>query len=409
MDVQKLFAERIGGEQFGKVKKVFKFTLINNAKQAFIEKNPDVKVIDMGVGEPEELPSAGIMTALDDAARVKANRIYPCNGILEFQEAAARYLQREFGIAVDPKTEVMHCIGAKTALAQIPLAFVNPGDTVVATTPGYPVLPQAAEWLGAEVVSLPLEARHGFMPDGAQLAETIKEKEPKIVLLNYPNNPTGALATRNFLERVISLAHEHEFIIVQDAAYADYVYDGDFISPLQLDGGKDVTLELYSLSKGFNMQGYRIGFVAGGAPLVQAFSHVKDNTDNGQFIAIQKAAIHALDSEMDFLRHNKEKYLRRMQRVSTIFSQAGIEVEPSPSTFYLYLRVPDEYDGVRLSNAQDMADLLISRYGIVTVPWDNAGAYLRLSMTFEVGNDDFPSEDSVLEALSERLLQTPRA
>lgn len=405
MDVQKLFAHRIGGDQFGKVKKVFKFTLINNAKQAFMEKNPDVKVIDMGVGEPEELPSSGIMTALDDAARIKANRIYPCNGILEFQEAAARYLKRDFGIEVDPRTEVMHCIGAKTALAQIPFAFVNPGDVVLATTPGYPVLPQAAEWLGAEVISLPLEARHGFLPDVEELEQTIKTKKPKILLLNYPNNPTGAVATRAFFERVIALAHQHQFVIVQDAAYADYVYDGEFISPLHLDGGKDVTLELYSLSKGFNMQGYRIGFVAGGAPLMQAFSHVKDNTDNGQFIAIQRAAIQALDSEKAFLNDNRDKYLRRMQRVSAILNQAGIEVEPSPSTFYLYVKVPSEYRGVQLRNAQDMADMLISRYGLVTVPWDNAGAYLRFSMTFEVGNDDFISEDSVLEALSDRLLK----
>jgi LL-diaminopimelate aminotransferase len=405
MNTQDLFAERIGGKQFGKVQKVFKFTLINNAKQAFIEKNPDIKVIDMGVGEPEELPSEGIMHALDEAARVKANRIYPCNGILEFQEAAARYLMRDFNIDVDPSTEVMHCIGAKTALAQIPLAFVNPGDVVVTTTPGYPVLPQAAEWLGAEVVSIPLEAKHRFLPDLEGLERTIKEKRPKLLLLNYPNNPTGAVATKAFFERVVKLAHEYSFVVVQDAAYADYVYSGDFASPLHVDGGKEVTLEVYSLSKGFNMQGYRIGFVAGGAPLVKAFSHVKDNIDNGQFIAIQKAAIQALDCERAFLDFNREKYLRRMQRVSAILNKAGIEIEPSPSTFYLYVKVPEEFRGVRLKNAQEMADMLIARYGLVTVPWDNAGAYLRLSMTFEVGNDDFPNEDSVLSALEERFLK----
>jgi LL-diaminopimelate aminotransferase len=196
MDVQKLFADRIGGEKFGKVQQTFKFTLINNAKMEFIQKNPSVKVIDMGVGEPEEIPTREIVEALYREAFVKENRIYPCNGILEFSQAAARYLDREFSIAVDPRTEVMHCVGTKTALAQIPLAFVNPGDAVIATTPGYPVLPRVAEWLGARLFHLPLKAANNFLPDPEEFESTIKRERPKLVLLNYPNNPTGAVASR---------------------------------------------------------------------------------------------------------------------------------------------------------------------------------------------------------------------
>jgi LL-diaminopimelate aminotransferase len=193
-------------------------------------------------------------------------------------------------------------------------------------------------------------------------------------------------------------------VIVQDAAYADYVFEGDFVSPLQIPGGKDVTLELYSLSKSYNMQGYRLGFVAGGAPLVKAFALVKDNTDNGQFIAIQKAGMHALDTCQGFLLANREKYRRRLERVTAILSKAGIEARCSPSTFYLYVRVPEVYRGEPVKSAQHMADILIGRYGLITVPWDEAGPYLRFSMTFEVGTKDFANEDEVLEALESRLV-----
>ena len=203
---------------------------------------------------------------------------------------------------------------------------------------------------------------------------------------------------------MVGLAHEHSFLIVQDAAYADFVYDGTFISPLHIDGGKDVTLELYSLSKSYNMQGYRLGFVAGGAPLVKAFALVKDNTDNGQFIAIQKAGIHALDKGEKFLAANKEKYRRRLERVTAILNKAGISARSSAGTFYLYIDVPESYRGVSFETAQAMADMLISRYGLITVPWEEAGRCLRLSMTFEVGNKDFASEDEVFQALESRLI-----
>ncbi len=404
MNVQKLFAERIGGEQFGKVKQTFKFTLINNAKMEFIAAHPDVKVIDMGVGEPEEVTDPGVIETLFTQAQRKENRIYPCNGIVEFQEAAARYLQRDFALSLDPTTEVMHCVGTKTALAQIPLAFVNPGDRVVATVPGYPVLPCVARWLGAQMINVPLYSRHNFLPDMGEFESMIKKERPKLVLLNYPNNPTGGVATKEFFARMVGLAHEYSFVIVQDAAYADFVYEGGFVSPLHIDGGKDVTLELYSLSKSYNMQGFRLGFVAGGAPLVKAFALVKDNTDNGQFIAIQKAGIHALDNCQGFLAANKAKYGRRLERVAEILNKAGIKARPSAGTFYLYIDVPESYRGVSFETAQAMADMLISRYGLITVPWDEAGRCLRLSMTFEVGNKDFASEDEVFQALESRLV-----
>jgi LL-diaminopimelate aminotransferase len=174
--------------------------------------------------------------------------------------------------------------------------------------------------------------------------------------------------------------------------------------PLHIEGGKDVTLELYSLSKSYNMQGYRLGFVAGGAALVKAFALIKDNTDNGQFIAIQKAGIHALDRCQAFLSANKEKYGRRLKRVAEILTRAGIPSTAAPGTFYLYVDAPKEFRGVKIESAQAMADLLISRYGLITVPWEEAGPCLRFSMTFEVGNRDFASEEEVFQALESRLI-----
>lgn len=400
-----IFAERIGGRQFGKVAQTFKFTLIDDAKRDFAARNPEIKLIDMGVGEPEELPSANIIARLAAETPVRANRIYPCNGVHPFREAAARYVKRLLNADFDPATEIMHCIGTKSALAQIPLAFVNPGDVVIATEPGYPVLPKMCVWLGAEVCNIPLRQQARFLPDLNELEQVIRSKAPKLLLLNYPNNPTGAVAPREFVQRMVEWAHHYGFVIVQDAAYADYVYDGSFHSPLTVPGGRDVCLELYSLSKSYNMQGYRLGFVVGGAALVKAFALVKDNTDNGQFIAIQMAGIEALDQSQALLAANRSRYRRRLERTATILTAAGIPCQASPSTFYLYVAVPELFQGQRFATAQAMADYLITRYGIITVPWDEAGQHLRFSMTFEVGTRDFSDEDAVFATLYSRLVQ----
>lgn len=404
MDIQNLFAERIGGVQFGKVQQTFKFTLIDNAKKAFIAAHPELPVIDMGVGEPEELAPSAIIEALAKESQVKANRIYPCNGTAPFREAAARYLKRLIGIELDPASEIMHCIGAKAALAQIPFAFLNPGELVIATAPGYPTLPKVATWLGAEVMHLPLLGEHQYLLDLSYLESIVQQRRPKILLLNYPNNPTGALATPKFYEQVVNLAHKYQFLVVQDAAYADLVFERGYCSPLQVKGGKDVCLEIYSLSKGYNMQGYRLGFVAGSASLVKAFGLVKDNTDNGQFIPIQLAGVAALDSCATYLEYNRAKYLRRMRRVVEIFNKAGLPCTLSPGTFFLYVPVPKVFAGQEFPHAQAFTDFLMQRYGLVSVPWDEAGAHVRLSMTFEVGTQAFPNEEAVLATLEQRIL-----
>ncbi|MBX7144804.1 MAG: aminotransferase class I/II-fold pyridoxal phosphate-dependent enzyme [Oligoflexia bacterium] len=403
MDIQKFFAQRIGGTEFGKVQQTFKFTLIENAKRAFMAEHPDLPVIDMGVGEPEELAPERIRQVLAEQSAIKANRIYPCNGTQPFRDAAARYLKRLIGEDFNPSTEIMHCIGAKAALAQIPLAFVNPGDVVLATAPGYPTLPKVARWLGAEVIDLPLLAENSYLPSLSELDALIQSKKPKLLLLNYPNNPTGALATPLFYKQVVEWAQQYQFLIVQDAAYSDLVLDGKYCSPLQIPGGRDVCLEIYSLSKGYNMQGYRLGFVVGSAALVKAFGLVKDNTDNGQFIPIQLAGVSALDECAGYLDYNRSKYARRMQRVVEILAKAGIVSRTSAGTFFLYIPVPSNFGGRNFPNAQAFSDFLMAQFGLVSVPWDEAGPHVRLSMTFEVGTTEFPTEESVFRTLAQRM------
>jgi len=406
INLQTLFAERIGGEEYGKLNKVFKFTLIDNAKREFMRQNPQVKVIDMGVGEPEEVAPELVQRALYEASKVKANRIYPNNGVLEFKQAAARYLSRLLDLEFDPAREIVHCIGTKSALAQIPLAFINPGDTVIATSPGYPVMPTIVCWLGGRVVNLPLRASANFLPDLGELETTVAQNKPKLVLLNYPNNPTGSVATPAFYTSVVQLAHKYNFIIVQDAAYADMVHAGRFCSPQQAAGGRDVSIELYSLSKSYNMQGYRLGFVVSNPTLLSAYTLVKDNTDNGQFIATQFAGIEALDNCGEYLGVNCAKYRRRLESCFKIFRAAGLDCLPSPGTFYLYVKTPSEFQGQRFTAAQSFSDYLIAKHGLISVPWDDGEPYLRFSMTFEVGNEAFADEEQVFAELSLRLKST---
>lgn len=410
MTIQQLFADRIGGSDFGKVGRTFKFTLIDTAKKGFIRQNPSIKVIDMGVGEPEERACDEIATKLYHEALLTENRIYSNNGTLDFKEAAARYLKRLLDLEFVPDKEIVHCLGTKTALAQLPFAFINPGDAVMATVPGYPVLPTIATWLGARVLPLKLTAEHNFLPNLNEVEDFCKKYAPKLLLLNYPNNPTGAVADLTFYSEVVNLANRYNFVLIQDAAYADLNYDSPYTSPHQAKGGKDVTIELYSLSKSYNMQGYRLGFVVSNPALLSAYALVKDNMDNGQFLATQKAGVEALDNQGDFLRRNRQKYKQRLHKTSQLLNRIGFSTRVSPGTFYLYARVPDKFHGLRFETAQAMSDYLTSKFGVVTVPWDDAGPYLRFSMTFEIDKNNsqaFSTEDQLFAVLEERLLGRP--
>ena len=309
--IQNLFAERIGGNSFGKDTAIYKFEKIKRAKLAAKAEKPDTPIIDMGVGEPDEMAFPEVVNALQTAAAKPENRGYADNGGATFKSAAAKWMESVFGVSnIDTETEVVHSIGSKTALSLLPKCFINPGDVVLMTTPGYPVFGTHAQYLGGEVYNLPLTEENNFLPQLGNIPADILGRA-KAIVVNYPNNPTGASATIKFFEELVSFAKENDLIVIQDAAYSALIFEGEPLSFLQVPGAKDVGVELHSHSKGFNMTGWRIGFVVGNPLIVKAYATVKDNSDSGQFLAIQEAAIAALENPW-ITEKIANKYSRRM-------------------------------------------------------------------------------------------------
>lgn len=398
--IQSLFAGRIGGEGFGKDTKIYKFEKIKRAKRAAMAANPGAELIDLGVGEPDEMAFPNVVEALQREAAKPENRGYADNGVAEFKEAAARYMKRIYGVETDPATEVVHGIGSKPALAMIASAFINPGDITLMTAPGYPVMATHTRWYGGEVHTLPLLEENGFLPDLDAIPADIR-KRAKLLYLNYPNNPTGALATREFYEKVVSFARENDIVVVSDAAYAALTFDGAPLSFLSVPGAKEVGIEIHSLSKAFNMTGWRLAFVTGNPLVVAGYANVKDNYDSGQFIAIQKAGIEALDHP-EITEKIAAKYRRRLISLAETLGALGFTVKPPRGSFYLYTRVPNGLKGGRrFANAEEFSEFLITEKLISSVPWDDAGPYVRFSATF-VARDE-ADEARVLGEIRRRL------
>ncbi len=399
--IQELIAERLGGNKFGKEDKIYKFEKIKRAKRAALKENPGVELIDLGVGEPDEKAFEIVIKTLQSEAEKHANRGYSDNGVEEFKAAAADYLKKVFGVeGINPETEVVHSIGSKPALAMLPSAFINPGDVVLTTVPGYPVLGAHSAWYGGEVYSLELKKENNFLPDLNSIPEDVLKKA-KILLLNYPNNPTGANATEKFYREAIEFAKKNSVIIIQDAAYAALTYTGKPLSFLSIPGAKDVGIEVHSLSKAFNMTGWRLAFVAGNELIVKAFATVKDNYDSGQFKAIQFAGIKALQNP-DITEKIKIKYERRIKALVDLLSRLGFDVTMPDGTFYLYVEIPKGIKGGRsFENGEDFSQFLIKEKLISTVPWDDAGHFVRFSATFEA--DGETGEKKILDEIEKRL------
>ena len=401
MDIQKLFAERIGGAQFGQSTAIYKFEKIKRAKRAAKEAHPDVEMLDFGVGEPDQMAPRAIRQALKKAVDDPANRGYADNGIAEFKAASAKYMADFFGVTdLDPATEINHTIGSKPALAMLPLCFVNPGDAVLATIPGYPVMATHTKYLGGTVIPVPLLAKNGFFPDLKALEQTDLSRV-KLFYVNYPNNPTGTAATEAFFDELIAFAQRHNILIVQDAAYATLIYGRPRLSILSRPGGKEAAIELHSMSKSYNMTGWRLGFVAGAARTVAAVAEVKDNVDSGQFKAIQIAACAGI-ADIRLSEKIRAHYQKRLRGLVKVLKGAGFKAKMPGGTFYLYVPAPKGAAGGRtFSNAEEASQYLIKEHCISTVPWDDAGAYLRFGATFEsAGKAD---DARVLDELGRRL------
>jgi LL-diaminopimelate aminotransferase len=399
--IQSLFAGRIGGAMFGKEQKIYKFEKIKRAKRAALAAQPGGELIDFGVGEPDEMAFPGVVRSLQGEAEKPENRGYADNGIQEFKDAAARYMQKVYGISgINPETEVLHGIGSKPVLAMLPAVFINPGDVTLMTVPGYPIMGTHTRWYGGEVVNLPLWEKNGFLPDLDALPAELR-KRAKLLYINYPNNPTGAGATRAFFEKVVAFAKENDIIVAHDAAYAALTYGSKPLSFLSVPGAKDVGVEIHSLSKAFNMTGWRLAFVVGNARVVAGYGNVKDNYDSGQFKAIQKAGVHALDHP-EITDEITAKYERRLRAMSDVLADLGFKAKMPGGTFYLYVDMPKRVkNGRTFANAEDFSEFLITEKLISTVPWDDAGSYIRFSATFEAkGKAD---EQRVLEEFKQRM------
>jgi LL-diaminopimelate aminotransferase len=402
--IEDKIALRLGGKDFENTASGYKFAAIKKMKAEAKQLHPELPLIDLGVGEPDQAANSGIVEMLSREAGKAENRFYADNGIPEFQEAAAGYMEKAYGVkGLDPNQQILHGIGSKPILAMLPLLFINPGDVALTTVPGYPVLGTYTRYLGGEAYPLPLWPENDFYPDFSAIPSAIL-KRAKLLYINYPNNPTGQVATLEFYRQVVEFAYRNQIMIVSDASYAALTYDGHhFLSFLSVDGAGEVGVEIHSLSKAFNMTGWRLAFLAGNPKIIKAYGMVKDNTDSGQFRAIQKAGVYALNHP-ELAMNNCERYSRRLDLLVKVLREVGLNAVKPAGTFYCYVPIPKGTGtGIRFETAAEVAEFLLREALISVIPWDHAGSYLRFSVTFEADGEE--AEIRVMEELKRRLLR----
>ncbi len=331
-------------------------------------------LMDFGIGEEKDMPDPRIISALELSLIHARNHKYTDRGILELKKGIKDYLKSEFRLDV-VENEIAITMGTKEGLAILPSFLIKPGDIVISTTPGYVVLEQSARLYNAEIIHLPLKAENNFLPDLSSVDEKTWQKV-KIFSVNYPNNPTGAVASVDFYRQVIKKAQQYHFLIVNDAAYLSYTYEEEPLSILSVEGAKEVAIELYTLSKSHNMTGYRIGFMVGNPEVISKYTLICDIFDSGQYAPIEYAACYALKHH-DITWRLKNKYRVRMENIVDILNDNGFEAHMSPGTYYLYVKVPR-----RFKNAHECANYLLTNLGIMTIPYDECGSFIRLSMTY---------------------------
>ncbi len=396
---QTLFAERMGGANYGKGTEIYKFEKIKRAKRAALAAHPERKLLDFGIGENDDMAPPVVREALKREVDKLENRGYADNGVQDYKDAVAAFMKRQFGVTLDPVSEVVHAIGSKPAYAMLPAVFINPGDVTLMTVPGYPVAGTHTRYYGGEVYKLPLLEKNGFYPDLDGIPTDIKQRA-KLLVINYPNSPTGAIATRDFYKRVIDFARKNQVVVVQDAAHIMLTFDGEPLSFLQIDGAKEVGVEVHSMSKGYNMIGWRLGWVCGHPKIVQAFADVKDNSDSGQFMAVQQAAATAL-GRPEIPQQIREKYRRRLKKLVDALNKVGFHAKMPGGSYFLYAKAPTATGERSFKNAEEASQFLITEQSVCCVPWDDAGAYLRFSATYLAKDEN--EEDALMAQTVERL------
>ncbi|NPA32442.1 MAG: LL-diaminopimelate aminotransferase [Aquificae bacterium] len=354
------------------------FAELDRKKQEKLAQGVDV--IDLGVGDPDLPTPAPIVEEGKRALENPENHRYPSYvGKLAFREAVANWYKRRFGVELDPEREVIALIGSKEGIFHFPLAFVNPGDVVLVPDPAYPVYRIGTLFAGGEPYVLPLKEENDFLPDLDAIPEDVIKKA-KIIWVNYPNNPTSAPPTLEFYEKLVDWAKKHNVIVASDNAYSE-IYTGSQKPPsiLEVPGAKDVAIEFHSLSKTYNMTGWRLGWAVGNEELVKGLGKVKTNVDSGQFGAIQDAGIKALSMPEEEVQKLRDVYAERKRIMTQALERIGLKVYRSDYTFYLWVKVPEGYTSAQFVGR------LIDEAGIVCTPGSGFGehgeGYFRISLT----------------------------
>jgi LL-diaminopimelate aminotransferase len=342
--------------------------------------NRGVDVISLGIGDPDLPTPPHIVQALQDQAENPANHRYPSSvGLLAFRQAVADWYRNRFGVSLDPRSEVVTLIGSKEGIGHISFCYLNPGDYALIPDPGYPVYGIGAALAGAENYPLPLKAERGFLPDFSAVPAEVARRA-KILWLNYPNNPTGAVASLDFFREAVSFARNFDLIVCHDAPYTEITFDG-YVAPsfLQAEGAREVGIEFHSLSKTYNMTGWRLGWAAGNAEVVKTLGSLKSNLDSGVFQAVQYAGIAALSGPQGCVRHTLQVYQERRDMVVQGMRSLGWQVDLPKATIYVWVPVPHPY------TSAEFAELVLEKAGVVLTQGIGYGAcgegFFRISLT----------------------------
>ncbi len=344
------------------------------------KKAAGVDVISLGIGDPDSPTFPHVVEAMQEAVTENGNQKYPSNrGLQEFREAVARFYQTRFGVEIDPEDGVIPAIGAKEAIYNLSFAFLDPGDIALASDPGYPVYTGGPILAGAEPVMVPLLPEASYALDLDSVDEEIARKA-RVLFFNYPNNPTGAVAPPGMFERVVEFAREYDILAIHDNAYSETTFDG-YVAPsfLATEGAMDVGLEVFSLSKGYNMTGWRVGAVLGNRNALQSYWRLKTNVDSGLFDAIQLAAVAALDGSREAISEMNEVYTRRRDLVVDTLRKIGVEVDKPQGTIYVWAPVPDGH------TSASFTELVLEEAGVIISPGSMYGesgeGFFRISLT----------------------------
>ena len=339
-----------------------------------------IDVISLGIGDPDiPTPAAVVAEMQRQVARPETHQ-YPSNrGLAAFRTAVATFYRDRFGVEIDPHREVIPVLGGKEGVAHIALACLDPGDVCLAPEPGYPPYTSGPLFAGADLHYLPLRAENEFAPDLDGIPADVWERA-NLLFLNYPNNPTGATAPEGLFPRVVELARKHEVIVVHDSAYSEIAYDGYRPrSFLEAPGAREIGVEIFSLSKGWNMTGWRVAWIAGNAEIVERYRRLKTNLDSGMFDALQLAAVVALTEARDFPRQMSEIYRRRRDLMVDALVAIGLRASPPKATPYIWVRVPDDY------TSASFTELVLEEAAVVVSPGPSFGpsgeGYIRISLT----------------------------